>query len=145
MGKGPLGCSVGGRPARIPDLAAFVDHCGGGPEVFGGELTHQPHRLPLRIRSRTVLWKLKHRCEARATKRTTAGELQLQYSRDAERARQVKSAIGHEVAQRVRDQAAPVELHSSQHVRAMTDNGIGTGIDHRTGPSSKVAARLSPE
>src|SRR6186997_301425 len=93
-----LGCGAGRRPQRIPDLAALVDHRGGSAEVFGGKLTHQPHRLPLRIRSGPVLRKLKHWHETSPAERPPAGKLQLQHSSDPERAGEIESAIGHEVA-----------------------------------------------
>src|SRR6185295_16803889 len=95
-----LGANAGRRSPRIPDLAAFVDHRGGGAEVFGGKLTHQLHRLPLRIRSRPVLRKLKHWHETCPAERPPAGKLQLQHSSHPERAGEVESAIGHEIAQR---------------------------------------------
>ena len=84
-----LGGCAGGRPPWVPELAAFVDHRGGSAEVLGGKFTHQSYGLPLRIRSRPALRKLKHRRETRPAKRTPAGKLQLQHSGHTERARRL--------------------------------------------------------
>ena len=69
----------------------------------------------------------------------SSGKLELQHPGNPERAGQIEAAIGKEVAQRVRDQPAVIELHPPQHVGPVADDGIGTGIDDRAGPAAQVA------
>ena len=55
------------------------------------------------------------------------------------------AAAASEVPEAVGDEVSVVELHAAQHVRAVADHDVGTGIDHGVGEGPDVAAVLVVE
>ena len=60
-----------------------------------------------------------------------------------EHARARERVAARQVAEAVRDQAAPVPLDSAQDVRARGEHEISAGVDHRVRELGRVSARLA--
>ena len=93
-------------PAADAGPDPLGDHRGGGAEILGGELADQLERPR---RSGSGAGPCCGRCtigtsRARRSRRS-AGELELQHAGHAQRPVEIESAVGEEIAQRVRDQA----------------------------------------
>ena len=99
-------------------------------------------RRSIRVGCGATSGELYHGYESRATERAINGKLESQYAGDSKRAFQVEAAVGEEIAERVCDETAAVELHPPKDVGTVADDRISAGVDHRARPPTQVPARL---
>ena len=112
-------------------------------EVLLRQRSHDPVRAFGRVERRDPATDEPRRDERAAVETAVATKRHPQDAAERERAAECEDLVAGEVPERVRDQPAPVPLHSPQHVGAVADHDIGTGVDDGVREGDDVAPVLA--
>src|SRR5438552_1997924 len=85
---------------------------------------------------------LNHRDQTRGGEAVVLAVLELKHAGDSEWTTKVEPAIRQKIPERVHDGNPAIELDPTKHVRTVTNDRIGAGVDDRVGPTPQFAARL---
>ncbi len=131
------------RSCRCGDRAVGGERQRAVREGFLREIAELVQRTSLRVWLRAARANLHRRREVGIDEAAVVREPRDQHARSAADAVHADAVIRREVAQAVGDEPIAIQLDGAHHVRPVTDDQIGAGIDDGAGEFDDVAAILT--